>query len=202
MPHLNKAELIDGVVHMPSPVRFDCHAEQHAWLVCWSATYVSLTPGVRVGDNASTRLNPRSEPQPDLALFVDAGNRAQARVDSEGYLAGAPDLVGEVSASSASIDLGSKLEVYRATGVHEYIVWRVLDGAVDWLVLRNNAYELLAAGGDGLLRSEALPGLWLDAKALLAGNLQRVLEALHLGIKSPEHAAFVAALQAGPPTAP
>src|SRR5437899_471079 len=71
MPHLKKAELIEGVVYMPSPVRFDAHAEQHSWLNGWMFNYTTFTPGVRLGDNASTRLNQTNVPQPDGLLFVD-----------------------------------------------------------------------------------------------------------------------------------
>jgi hypothetical protein len=195
MPYLKKAELIDGVVPVTAPVRFDCHAEQHAWLICWSTTYVAFTPGVRVGDNASARMNARNEPQPDLALFADAASLSLAQVDDEGYLAASPDLLGEIAASSVSIDLGKKLRNYRAAGVREYIVWRVLDKAVDWFVLRGSDYALLGAGADGIVRSEVFPGLWLDSAAMLKGDLPRVLGVLQLGLQTTEHAAFVVKLR-------
>ena len=195
MPHLKKAELIDGVVYMPSPVRFDRHAEQHGQLVTWAGYYVAFTPGVRSGDNASTRLNEQNEPQPDLAMFVDSATLSVAQVDSEGYLAGSPDLLGEVAASSVSIDLGAKFQAYRGAGVREYIVWRVLDKALDWYILRGSDYMLLEPGSDGILRSGVFPGLWLDRAAMLGGNLARVLEVLQQGLQSPEHAAFVAKIR-------
>jgi hypothetical protein len=195
MPDLKNAELIGGVVHMPSPVRFDRHAEQHGWLVGWSFTYAAFTKGVRLGDNASTRLTEADEPQPDVALFADAASHSLARVDDEGYLAGSPDLLGEVAASSVSIDLGSKFEAYRAAGVREYIVWRVLDRALDWFVLRGDNYVPLLPGPDGILRSEVFPGLWLDSAALLQGDLPRVIEVLQLGLQSPEHSEFVVKLR-------
>src|SRR5205807_1856754 len=46
MPELKKAELVEGVVHMPSPVRFEQHGEQHVDLVGWVAVYRVHTPGV------------------------------------------------------------------------------------------------------------------------------------------------------------
>ena len=195
MPHLKKAELIEGVVYMPSPVRFDAHAEQHAWLIIWLGNYAVATPGVRVGDNATTRLSETNEPQPDGLLFVDGIRGGQARVDADGYVAGAPDLVGEIAASSVSVDLGPKLTSYRNSGVREYIVWRVQDRAIDWFVLRGGAFQALPISADGVYRSEAFPGLWLDAAAMLAGDLPRVVQALQHGLASPEHAAFVAKLR-------
>jgi hypothetical protein len=35
MPKLKKAELIEGVVYMPSPARFQRHSEPHAAVVGW-----------------------------------------------------------------------------------------------------------------------------------------------------------------------
>ena len=42
---IKKAELIEGVVHMPSPVRFAGHGEPHSWVLTWLGTYCAFTPG-------------------------------------------------------------------------------------------------------------------------------------------------------------
>jgi Uma2 family endonuclease len=87
-----------------------------------------------------------------------------------------------------------KLHVYRRHGVREYIVWRVLDAAIDWFVLREGRYEPLAPVARGkrrVLQSETLPGLWLDAQAMLAGDMARVLKVAGEGVAAKEHAAFV-----------
>ncbi|MEB3343019.1 Uma2 family endonuclease [Okeania sp.] len=46
----------------------------------------------------------------------------------DGYVEGAPELIVEISASSASIDLHDKLKAYRSNQVQEYLVWRFYDG--------------------------------------------------------------------------
>lgn len=197
MPHLKKAELLKGVVHMPSPVRNDRHGEPHALLVGWLVFYQIATPGVRAADNTTLRLGREDEPQPDALLRIPAERGGQSTVDAEDYISGAPELAAEVASSSASYDLHEKLEVYQQHGVREYVVWRVLDRAVDWFALRGEQYEPLLAGPDGILRSEAFPGLWLDVEALLSGDGARLLAVLQEGIASPEHAAFVEHLGAG-----
>lgn len=191
MPELKKAELIEGVVHMPSPVRLDEHAEPHLDLGAFLAIYRHFTPGVRGGDNATVRLDLDNEPQPDDVLFVDPRHGGSARIDADGFVSGAPDLAAEISASTVSIDLGNKLRVYRRNGVQEYIVWRVLDRAIDWFHLAAGEYQPVAAGPDGISRSAVFPGLWLDLGAILAGDFIRVHEALRQGLASPEHRAFV-----------
>src|SRR5437879_6656906 len=124
MPHIKKSELIEGVVYMPSPVSRE-HAEAHCALIGWICHYWAATPGVEGGDNGSLRLDLDNEPQPDAFLMIQAAYGGQARIDAEGYVTNAPELIAEVAASSASYDLGSKLDVYRRSGVREYIVWRV-----------------------------------------------------------------------------
>jgi Uma2 family endonuclease len=200
MPDLKKAELIEGVVYMPSPVRHRRHGRPHNHLGTWLGLYEAYTPGVESSDNATARLDLENEPQPDALLIIDPARGGQARISADDYIEGAPELVAEVAASRVSIDLNAKLAVYCRNGVREYIVWRVLQAEVDWFVLRDGAFERLAPDEHGWYRSTVFPGLWLDVPALLRGDLATVVTVLQQGIASPEHAAFVAQLQAaGPP---
>src|SRR5215470_16138415 len=199
MPHLKKAELIEGVVYVPSPVRHRYHGHQHAHLINWLGHYEVGTPGVEVSGNVTVRLDLDNEPQPDALLFIDPACGGQARIDADGYIEDAPELVAEVAASSASYDLHAKLRVYRRNGVREYIVWRVLEQEIDWFVLRAGQYERLSLDADGLWRSTVFAGLWLDPAALVHGDIATVLAVVQRGVASPEHAAFVTHVH--PPTA-
>jgi Uma2 family endonuclease len=196
MPGLKKAELIEGVVYMPSPVRLAHHGSPHMQLASWLGTYQAHTPGVQGGDNASVRLDLDNEPQPDCLLIVHPSHGGQTKISEDDYVEGAPELVAEVSASAASIDLNTKFRVYRRNQVREYIVWRVNDQAVDWFVLRQGQYDRLLPNPQGIFQSEVFPGLWLDAAALVRSDLKTVLAILQQGLASPEHAAFVARLGA------
>jgi Uma2 family endonuclease len=193
MPDLKKAELLEGVVYMPSPVRYDQHGRPHALLAGWLSAYECATAGIGYCIDSSLRLDLDNEPQPDLALRVD-GPAGRSRVDADGYLQGAPELAVEVAASSVSYDLHQKLHVYRRAGIQEYLVLRSEDAAVDWFVLRGGRYDRLAADANGTLRSEVFPGLWLDAPALVRGDHPALHAALALGLASPEHGAFAARL--------
>jgi Putative restriction endonuclease len=81
------------------------------------------------------------------------------------------------------------------SGVKEYIVWRVLDRQIDWFSLRDGQYERMSVDDAGLYKSEVFPGLWLDAAALVRGDIKTVVAALERGLASAEHAGFVARLQ-------
>ena len=194
MPHCKKAELVEGVVHMPSPVSHTRHARPHFHLLSVLGNYCAATPGLDAGDNATVLLDLANELQPDVHLRIAHGGSSRVRAD--GYLEGPPELVAEVSASSASYDLHDKLRAYERNGANEYLVWRVDDAAIDWFSLRDDRFERIAVDADGLLRSRAFPGLWLDAGALLALDLPRALAAVARGTATREHAEFVARLSA------
>ncbi len=189
MPHVKKAELIEGIVYMASPLRMTQHGEPHARIMTWLGTYWSATPGVEVGDNCTVRLDPENEPQPDALLRMTDGG--QSTISEDGYVEGAPELIVEISASTASIDLHEKLKAYRRNQVQEYLVWRVYDGEFDWFRLQEGKYLQLQPKEDGIIWSESFPGLWLNKAALLAGELAQVLATLQQGLNSSEHQNFV-----------
>ena len=195
MPAVKKAELIEGVVYMPSPVSHQNHGRPHSMLMAWLGHYWAATPGVDVSDNATVRLDLENEPQPDALLRILPNWGGQSR-DEDSYVAAAPELIAEVAASSASYDLHDKLRAYQRNGVCEYLVWRVWDSAIDWFALREGRFELLPLDAAGRYKSLMFPGLWLDPAALLRGDLARTIAVLQEGIAAPEHAAFVARLQA------
>jgi Uma2 family endonuclease len=196
MPEVRKAELINGIVYMGSPVRIDRHGQPDSLIQGWLFNYAIATPGVRAAANSTARLGPDDVPQPDALLRILPECGGQSRVDARGYLRGAPELVVEIAASSASLDAGDKLVAYRRAGVREYLLWRTEDGAVDWWSREEDDFPRLVPDAAGVFRSRAFPGLWLDARALLAEDGPRVVAVLNEGLTSPGHAAFVAQLAA------
>lgn len=192
-PDLKKAQLIEGIVYMPSPVSM-AHAEPHATVQTVLLVYAASTPGVRGADNATVRLDLDNEPQPDVVLLIGADAGGRCRVSDDNYLEGAPELVVEVAASSASIDLHAKLRAYRRNGVQEYIVWRTHEQRIDWFELVDGEYRPLAADDAGVLQSRVFPGLRLAAGALLKGDLAGALAEVQKGVGTPQHQAFVARL--------
>src|ERR1044072_6125830 len=78
MPPNTRAELIGGVVHMPSPLSVD-HSEEDVPTVVWLVYYAEHPPGVRCGINATVMLDDLGEPQPDCALRIrpECGGRTR-----------------------------------------------------------------------------------------------------------------------------
>ena len=182
--HHVKAELIEGIVYMSSPLRAKNHGEPHAYVMTWLGVYKAATPRVQVLDNATVRLDADNEPQPDALLRIEQG---QSRISEDDYVEGAPELIVEIAASSASLDLHEKLKVYRRNQVQEYLVWRVYENQFDWFVLREGEYIQLEPNANGIICSQIFCGLWLDKTALLSGNLAEVLEVLQQGLSTKEH---------------
>ncbi|AFY72075.1 protein of unknown function DUF820 (plasmid) [Thalassoporum mexicanum PCC 7367] len=193
MPHIKKAELVAGIVYMASPLRIDRHGYPHTIIMTWLGTYQIATPGLIAGDNATVRLDHDNELQPDGLLMIITDG--QASISTDGYVEGAPELIVEVAASSASIDLHNKLEIYRHNRVQEYLVWRVYEKEFDWFRLQNEAYKQMPADEAGIVQSEVFPGLWLAKEALLSGNFAKVLEVLQQGLATSVHQDFVGQLQ-------
>ena len=196
MPETCKAELIEGIVCMSAAaLRFKSHGQPHSFLNAWLATYQVFTNFTMVADAPTVRLDSINEPQPDLALVIDASYGGQTKLSEDDYLEGAPELLAEIAASTVSIDLGTKKTSYERNGVKEYLVWRVLDRQIDWFYLQNGKYVDLLADDDGITRSEVFPGLWLDRSALIQGDMKQVLAILQTGIASQAHDEFVTRLE-------
>ena len=194
MPHVKKAELIERKVYMASPFRITQHGEPHASIVTWLGVYKASTPNIQLGDNCTVRLDAENEPQPDVLLRITVDG--QSTISEDGYVEGAPELIVEIAASTASIDLHDKLKAYRRNQVQEYLVWRVYDREIDWLRLKEGKYIKLKPNEKGIICSEYFPGLWLAEEALLAGDLAQVLAILQQGLNSSEHQNFVKNLMA------
>ena len=209
MPPGCRAELIEGLVYlyddgngesMASPVSLSAHGKPHLYASGWIFTYCVKTPGLVTGNDSSILLDTKNEPQPDTLLGIptELGGRTRERMKNDKtYLDGAPELILEVSAATARTDLNQKLEAYHRNGVREYVVILTdrRPAEVHWFDFAAGERAQLGHD-DGVFRSKVFPGLWLDADALLAGDLTRLVAVLEQGLATAEHAAFVERLNA------
>ncbi|NJL41088.1 MAG: Uma2 family endonuclease [Leptolyngbyaceae cyanobacterium SM1_4_3] len=187
-PEKFKAELIEGVVYVASPVRV-FHGTPHAALMGWLAVYWAATPGVSAADNTTIRLDLDNEPQPDALLRIEVGGRST--ISEDGYIEGAPESVAEIATSSAAIDLGAKQNAYRRNGVQEYLVWQTFENRFSWFRLQAEEFVVIEPDANGMIHSSVFPGLWLNVLALLEGRMTEVLNGLQAGIADLAHQVFV-----------
>ena len=188
MPDRSDIQLVEGVVHMGSPVSAEGHGAPHSDLIAWLVVYKAHVPGLETGDNSTLHLDLENAPQPDCYLRIREEHGGQSTL-RDGYVTGPPELIAEVASSSVSYDLHDKKHAYQRNGVLEYIVWRTRDRAIDWFVLTNGRYETLPASEDGILKSQVFPGLWLDPAAMLSHDMKRVLSVLQMGLAHRETSA-------------
>jgi Uma2 family endonuclease len=186
-----KAELIGGIVYVASPLRRP-HGTNTLPLGTLFFTYEGNTPGVESGDNTTILLGEEAEPQPDLYLRILPEYGGQSRTTEDDYVKGAPELVAEVAESSRSLDLHGKRDDYTRYGVKEYLVVCLREQQLRWFDLSRD--EELAADAEGVCRIRVFPGLWINARALLAKDYHGLMKTLEQGLATAEHAAFVAQL--------
>lgn len=188
-PEIKFAELIGGVVYMPSPLSRQ-HGTTDNLATTWLGVYHAHTPGTETGGNVTTMMQGDETPQPDdyLRILPEYGGRSR----NEGiYVGGGAELLAEVCVSSASFDLHQKFDLYEREGVLEYLAILMREQEIRWHRLTTKGYKRLTPDAHGIWKSRVFPGLWLDGKAMLAGDAAKVLATLQKGLKSPEHAAFV-----------
>jgi hypothetical protein len=190
-PEIKNAELIGGIVFMTSPVSVQ-HGDMDADVVIWLGTYKTATPGMACGHNTTSFIL-EDTPQPDVNLRILPEYGGASWVEGQ-YLHGVPELLAEICWSSVSYDLHLKLDLYQAARIPEYLAILLHEQEIRWHVLEGDQYRILPADVDGTWRSRIFPGLWLDGKALLAGNMPQVLARLQEGLASSEHQAFVTEL--------
>jgi len=115
-------------------------------------------------------------------------NGGQSRISSDDYIEGAPELIVEVAASSASYDLHDN---YQSNGVQEYLVWQIYNNELKWFSLKEGEYVPLLPDEAGIIRRQIFPGLHLAVHALLARDKISVMTSVQNGVKTPEPATFV-----------
>jgi len=189
MPELKRAELIQGVVYMPSPLGFE-HGDTDHHVGTWIGVYEASTPGCRGSANATWIMGRKNVPQPDKSLRILPEYGGISHIEGL-YIAGPAEFLAETCLSSTAYDLHQKLKVYEKKGVNEYLAVLIQEQEVRWHRLVDGAFQIMPPSADGIYRSHVFPGLWLDPAALLAGNLTRVLAVLQEGLNSPEHKQFV-----------
>ena len=191
MPNVKKAELIEEVVYMPSPLQYRSHGQPHGYMMIWLGVYSVAAPGVELADNPTVRLDLDNEPQPDALLRLNSESGGQSRMSDDDCVEGAPEIIVEIASSSAAYDLRDKLRVYRRNGVEEYLVWQVYEQKLDWFKLGQGEYVPLALNEEGVIHSQTFPGLNLPVVALLAGDWTTVLAEVYKGIATEAHQNFV-----------
>ena len=85
MPEVKHAELIEGIVVMPSPVSL-IHGRRQCLLGGLILRYVGNNSEIDCGTDASLRLDGKNEYQPDVLLRIQSGPLARSKAGSDGLV--------------------------------------------------------------------------------------------------------------------
>ncbi len=192
-PRIKRAELIRGVVYMPSPLSVE-HGGFESSVGGWVFNYMVATPGLASEHNATTFLL-ADVPQPDINLRILPECGGKTAIVGK-YLSGPPELLVEICFTSAAYDLHQKFDLYEEAGVQEYLAIVLGEKQIRWYTLEDSRYEVMQPEEDGVHRSRVFPGLWLHSAGLFNADMGQLMACLHEGIASAEHGDFVRELAA------
>ena len=165
-----KADLIDGVIHMASPENIEAN-DLFVWLLRLIADYVDEKDLGKVnGSRVAYRLAEHESPEPDIA-FV---RKKRLAIVQRTFVEGSPDLAIEiVCPESVERDYEKKRKQYQKAQVPEYWI-------VDEILQKMTLLRLDLEGRyrevrprKGVLHSEALPGFWLRPEWLWQSPLPK-----------------------------
>ncbi|MGH7201849.1 MAG: Uma2 family endonuclease [Planctomycetaceae bacterium] len=169
VPDGQKADLLDGVVHMASPDSNRANQLNNFLDFVVTGFVTARDLGGRVYVNRfAFELSDTYAPEPDLAYVI----RERLHLIEETRMRGGPDVAVEiVSRDSRTRDYLEKKEVYREAGVGEYWIIDPLQRRVEFWRLSAGRYELVPLEENRIFRSQVLPGFWLDIEWLLSDPL-------------------------------
>jgi Uma2 family endonuclease len=183
------AEWVDGEVFVFMPVKWN-HVEIVAFLFHLLGYYATRSRIGRAFAAPAPLLlrGGRSMREPDVVVLTDAN---RGRLTSDGIVGKADLVVEVVSSDSVTRDRRDKLREYAEAGIPEYWIVEGREGRSGVMIFRlheEGYYIEIAPDKDGLLRSQVLPGLWIDPSWLGAEPLpdpfalgDRMLEAAKAG---------------------
>jgi Uma2 family endonuclease len=177
VPDGQKADLIDGVIHMASPDTTDAN-ELFIWLSGLIYDFAEVKELGRVyGPRVAVRLDRVNGPEPDI-VFV---HKSRLHRVKRSFVEGPADLVVEiVSPDSAERDYVRKRAQYEQAEIPEYwIVDKVLRKVTFLRLDTNRKYREIRLR-QGELHSRALPGFWLRPSWLWKDTRPRKRDVLKL----------------------
>lgn len=167
-PDGQTAELIDGVMIIHSPPLV-IHERLQGFLLTLLRTFVEENDlGEILGSRTPVELEIDQTFEPDI-LFI-AKERLDI-VETKGVF-GAPDLAIEIlSAGTASYDRGPKFRAYERAGVRElWLIDPYGPAGTEFYQLEGTRFAPVMPDSDGILRSVAMPGFWINVAWLWPGE--------------------------------
>ncbi len=169
-----KGDLINGVMKLEARVSIE-HEEKFGFLFTLLVGYVSKNDmGQVLGSRTLVKINDRNGYEPDI-LFV---SKDRLDIIKPHDIIEGPDLVVEIiSPSSRRDDRVAKFQGYEQVGVQDYWIIDPRYGLVEFYRMTDGRLSQVDPD-DGIFRSEAVPGFWLNVGWLFADEPVSTFSAL------------------------
>ena len=143
------------------------HVIDLAKILCY---FHDRTPGIYFVTAVTIALPSGDLIQPDLAMFVHGARCSYQKDGPDGRVRGHPQIAVDVDYDLDEAEEARRMAVYGAGGVQECLFNRIRGGVLRWY--RNQDGRMLRIEPDdaGIIRSTALPGLWISVRAIQAGE--------------------------------
>jgi Uma2 family endonuclease len=163
VPDGQKADLIDGVIHMASPDSME-NDDLGTWFLRLLGDFVDVRDlGKVTGSRRAYKLDDANSPEPDIAVV----HKKRLHLERRRSFLGAPDLAVEiVSPDSVDRDYEKKRRLYEEAGVSEY--WIIDQDIKQVMLLRldSKGQYREVKPKKGILHSQVLPGFWIRVEWL------------------------------------
>ena len=144
--------------------------------------YRLFSPGWYVCVLARVQLSPEEWEVPGLVAMVNYGRKKQCEVRDEVFH-GAPNFILDVFDCAEDETFRRRRDRFCKHRVHEYAV-ALNSESVEllWHRLEGDGYRLVEPDPDGVLRSQALPNLWLPLQAVRDRDWWAILGCIERGV--------------------
>lgn len=148
------------------------------------AYYRSFSPGLYCCTHVPVQLDGSTRLTPGVLLMVNYGKHKQCSVDpSQQFFVGPPNFVLDVFSREEDSEYEQRRDCFERAKVLEYVVlWEDDPLGYSWNRLVDGQFSLVETDNAGMIRSTALPGLWIPTAALAQRNWWAIMGSIAQGV--------------------
>lgn len=144
--------------------------------------YRLFTPGIYVCLHVPVQLDAQTRITPGLIAMVNHGKLRQCEPVESGF-EGPPNFVLDVFTAGDLAEYERRRSLFERFGVTEYVAVEDSETPVlHWNRLLGGQFQTIESDAPGMIRSLALPGLWIPTNALARRDWWTILAAIERGV--------------------
>ena len=156
--------------------------------------YRLSTPGMFVCIHVPVQLDRNVRIVPGLVGQINSGKFKQSGPKDFKYFKGPPNFVFDVFQDHQQAEYQDRYKKFENSGVIEYVAWFSSQDLPIWSRRIENRFVTVEQDSEGLIKSTALPGLWIPVGALKNRDWWVVMATISRGITRRGHRDFMATI--------